>query len=1309
MATISTIKEQEILQTPLLVFECRLPDGTIERWSTHDVTVDGASYAGRVLAHNVFESRALADEGIDAIVRISLTLANTDSHFSQIERATGWKGAKLTVRFVFYDLKAGAAASESAVVFQGVANAPAEIREGSCRLSFTNRLSLRRMLLPEVRIQRRCPWIFPATAAQRQEAVDGGAKGRYSPFYRCGYSPDQPGGAGNVNAGAPFTSCDYTRQACEQRGMFNQDAGGQATRRFGGIEFVPASVLVRSYGEPGYHVSEPVENRARYNDFVPLVYGTAWYEPPIVFARNDGNLTRMEVLLGRGEIEGVRKVVVNGVEIPEGQAGKDMTATGWFNVVSAGGRTGAFNPNFTDGQGNPAGDPYGSMAYLSVVVPNRVSEGRSLPRIEVLVDGMKLDTYDSAGAYLSTQFTNNPAWVLLDLLQRCGWAADELDLASFAAAAAHCGELIPATDFNGNPVQIPRYQCNVVVRRRRSAADLVRGVRNAAGLYLTYGTGGKLRLHVESTLAVEQPQKPEGSNATAALNGGWPAYEFGDGSLGFGGLLRKPDGEPAIRVWARETADTPNRYSVEFQDAFNQYQQDSLSIADVDDVLRTGQEVSARLAALGLPNFHQAARIIRRHLDKGIRGNLFVQFETSVRGVYLKPGDLITLTYQKEGWQRQPFRVIKVAAGENYSTVAVTCQIHDDAWYSDSVDGAGGSAGRRPRGEVGLPRPLPGKYLDAEGRPQFEIAEETVQRTDGSVAVSLSAAFNPPATPGPTAPGIPIVGLTPTVDTTRGSLAGGETYYYAVSAVDSQGTEGELSFIVRAAVPAGSAANTVILNDLSFPAAATSFHVYRGTNPQQLFRIASNVAVASQFEDGGMAAAAQGPPDANYDHARFYWRLEKIPETAATIYAANTIGSSALQMIANEHVGAVVRITGGAGAGQERAVIGNDAQTLTVSPDWSVTPDATSLFAVAEGGWRFGAAGKTSPVEFEIPNRQGATVQVTGRAVNPHGREAAPELSPVTRWTIGGGPGGALDLDVPPAPVFGLSLNGQGTVALVGLGFSDFTNTRSIEAGTLTIHYWNELSSPTAYSLGAALAATDTIVELNTPGPASVGTLLQIGSEVLVVDNVLDGGLRYEVTRGSHGTTAAAQAAGTPVYHLDRNVFVIPFVKDFFGSPASGSFSYPIFLPDVRIAAAELFMTNSRGNSESTRNAFTANTDEGLRTLSGGQLSIQVEGPLAVESNAAPPLVIEEAHAVRDVFAVVQEAPTEAPVDLELLQDGVTYCTLTIPAGQRTSNVVDGFGLPPLQEKSELTLRIVSVGQTSTATPGRDLTVIIRL
>ena len=53
--------------------------------------------------------------------------------------------------------------------------------------------------------------------------------------------------------------------------------------------------------------------------------------------------------------------------------------------------------NFADGSGNPLGDPYGSMAMMSVVVPNAISNGQSLATIQVLIDGLKLEQFDSSG------------------------------------------------------------------------------------------------------------------------------------------------------------------------------------------------------------------------------------------------------------------------------------------------------------------------------------------------------------------------------------------------------------------------------------------------------------------------------------------------------------------------------------------------------------------------------------------------------------------------------------------------------------------------------------------------------------------------------------------------------------------------------------------------------------------------------------------------------------------------------------------------------------------------------------------------
>jgi hypothetical protein len=126
-----------------------------------------------------------------------------------------------------------------------------------------NRISMQRTVLPNVRVERMCPWRFPATEAQRIEAVDGGAsKGIYSPFYRCGYSADQPNGTGNLNAGQPYTSCSYSRSDCVTRGMFTVDSSGRTTGRFGGIEYIPPTILVRGSGQKNYSLSAVQDNTA---------------------------------------------------------------------------------------------------------------------------------------------------------------------------------------------------------------------------------------------------------------------------------------------------------------------------------------------------------------------------------------------------------------------------------------------------------------------------------------------------------------------------------------------------------------------------------------------------------------------------------------------------------------------------------------------------------------------------------------------------------------------------------------------------------------------------------------------------------------------------------------------------------------------------------------------------------------------------------------------------------------------------------------------------------------------------------------
>src|ERR1035441_9462480 len=146
MQTIFDLKEQAVTDTPLLLFDCILSDGTTEHWSTHGVTVGGVAYSARVLGHNVFELQASSDQGADGVPKISLVLANADSHCSEIERETGWKGARLTASLVFYDLRNAASLTDRSVIFQGICNPPDRSEEHTSELQSLRHLVCRLLL-----------------------------------------------------------------------------------------------------------------------------------------------------------------------------------------------------------------------------------------------------------------------------------------------------------------------------------------------------------------------------------------------------------------------------------------------------------------------------------------------------------------------------------------------------------------------------------------------------------------------------------------------------------------------------------------------------------------------------------------------------------------------------------------------------------------------------------------------------------------------------------------------------------------------------------------------------------------------------------------------------------------------------------------------------------------------------------------------------------------------------------------------------------------------------------------------------------
>ncbi len=1319
MATINQVKQLAEADTPLLFFQCVLPSGDVQYWSTYTIPFNGQIYSARVLKHNLFDLQLSADDAMDGISRLSLTLANADSALSQLNAVIGFKGTQLTVYFAFADLSTLTITTESTVLFRGVAGDPDEIGEDFLNLSFTNKLSLQRIPVPDVRIQRSCPWNFPSDIDQRVEAENGGVSGRYSRFYRCGYSADVSGGVGTLNAGQAFTSCDKSRGQCQQRGMFNADASGNSTLRFGGFEFVPSAIMVRTAGAQTSHLSALIDNTAQYNDPVPLIYGTGWLKSPVIFARNDGNLTHMETLLGMGTIDGILKVVVNNVEIPLGVVGQDMSATGWYAIVTNGGRQGGMNLDFVDASRNPLGDPHGSIASLSVIVPNQISSGRSTPNVEVLLRGMQIESFAASGTSLGNAYSNNPAWVILEILRRCGWSTSDINLSTFATSASVCQELISTTDLNGNPIQVPRFECNLILTKRQSAAAVIRGIRVASSLMLRYGATGLLELLPETTLAQQQPTLPDGSNSVEQLNGGWPAYEFSDGSASFSGIARNPNGSSSVRLTSQTVAETSNRLSVEFQDESNEYQQDSLSLVDSDDVALIGYENSTQSTALGIANFSQATRVLLRQLDKSTKGNLYVEFITSFRALKIRPGDIISFTYVREGFERAPFRVVKLSPSTNYELVTVLAQVHDDDWYSDNLATLGG-AGRQPGTETQIPLPLIGLLPHDDSSGTFEFFDFKIQESiqtlqDGSATDILSVGFSVPVSPSTNASSLPLLSLSPTISNTGGTLAGGSNLYYAVSAVNSSGNESGLSFTVPAILPPGANTFTASLNNLSFPSTASKFHVYRGSSPQLLYRIASEVPLNNTFTDAGLPVQPIGPPDPNFDHANFYYRNEYAGPYPTTVFSGTTIGWDDMGATALAYSGMVVRIIEGTGRGQERSIATNDMITLTIASAWSTVPDSSSVFTIAEPSWKFAALSSNSPAQFEISYRSGTVIQISGRAANAANQEGNADLCPLTRWTLGGG---APDVGLASAPGFSLSAIGGGELSLFSVSFASTSNIESVTSGTLQLFHWNELNTPTTYSLSAAVDSVSTSIQLNRSAGPFAGQVIQVELELMTVLSSNSNTNTYFVVRGALGSAAVPHIDNSPVFHLDSSVVVVPFAIDFFENRASANYIHTLSLPDVRIAGAEFYVTNSFGNSPATQVPYTSLPDTQTRTLSGGQFSLQFSGYLATQQNAAPPLIVQATHAVRDIRATLSQAPSGYDLIIDIFQNGNSYCSVTIPSGKTTSTMtvngvilaLDGVNLPPLVAESMLTMNLTLnvIGNPNDLSPGRDLTVTIR-
>ena len=968
LTDIASAKDAQQSFQPLLLATITFNGGTVYRASTHPLNTaeggyqyGGNNYIGRIISQDISAVQGYDSGGIDIIPRVSLTLADADKALKTgYEDVYGFSGATLDLVFVFWDADSSTFSSDSILRFRGICD-PAQCDAETITVSAINKLNLQRRMLPPVPLQRRCPWIFPATSTKRQAAADNAD----DISYECGYSPDATGGnaRGNYSSGTTaFTSCDYTKAACEARGMYKQDSASRVTGRFGGVQYEGSTGgRSREYTSGNWIDIQNNPNEARYGNPIPMVYGTAWVDAVVVQPQGDGNSTRFEAIVCLGEAQYILRVVVNDTEL---QPATDITGgTNYivrdallrYNVINRGDRDGA--PNLDSPWGG-TGDPYGSMCAILCVVPRRLAEATSTPRVRVLVQGPKLRVYTDVSTYSKT-YTDNPAWVIMDLLTWAGVGYAELDIQSFIDAAAICAASVSYTDQYGATSSHARYACSLVLRQRRSAADVIRAVRQGCGgILVPNSTTGKLQFFIEGTLASQQPSAVTGSNyntdissqsLTGTTTNGYVAYDF---TKFLGGR------QSSFKVQTQPLSSTPNRVSFGFANSERDWAGDSVSIADTDAIARSGQEVAEQMEADGVNTLDQAKRIGARRLARNLYGNARADaggtevyaWLDSFRAVRCRVGQIVRVSNAHFGLSNVLARITQMRPSTNFETVQITAQRHDDDWYLDTYGQSADpeqslqarnrlSRAAYPWGPVGV-APDASDPMYSETDQTFTLAEAHETAADGTIITKLYVSGAWPVNLFTGNP--PDVGRQGTTASTGGAILGsGRTYYLAVVALDAFGAPSAPSNLCEVVVTNASTANTITVPILGWPDGAAGYICYVGNSPQLLTEHASNASsTPSSITVTAYQERGKGIPDPEFDRMRV--KVKRVAHSGVWGQPVDAVGSGTLTIdgagwSTDEWAGYDVSILGKAAGGDmavlNYSVVSNTGTVLTVTPD----------------------------------------------------------------------------------------------------------------------------------------------------------------------------------------------------------------------------------------------------------------------------------------------------------------------------------------------------------------------------------------
>lgn len=273
----------------------------------------------------------------------------------------------------------------------------------------------------------------------------------------------------------------------------------------------------------------------------------------------------------------------------------------------------------------------------------------SIPARTYLVDGRKLNipasydpvtrTYDPAGwdgVTWKNEFTNNPVWVLYDMIthKRYGLGRfidpDDVDVWSLYTISQWCDKRVPTGKPDGSTE--PRFVCNAVINDQQDAFDLLNQICAIFRGFI-YWSGGQL------VTVADRPT--DISTMTTVASGIFSPANVIDGVFNYMGADIKARHNQVKARWYNGANMGQERWSV---------------VEDADAISRYGI-LDTNIEVLGASTESQALRAAKWQIYTETYEAEVVQFSVGLSGAWVKPGDIIAVADPTIGGSRRGGRI----------------------------------------------------------------------------------------------------------------------------------------------------------------------------------------------------------------------------------------------------------------------------------------------------------------------------------------------------------------------------------------------------------------------------------------------------------------------------------------------------------------------------------------------------------------------------------------------------------------------------------------------------------------------------